>query len=78
MNGDPAMRKVIPASDPDRPPFVVASDEVAGSIVFEADGQAVRIGPDEARRIGRALIQAASLVEHAIRAADGGGSAPDF
>ncbi len=35
------------------------------------------IGLDEARRIAKALLQAASVVEGVARVADGGGSAPD-
>ncbi len=34
-------------------------------------------GPEEARRIAHALLQAAGVVEGTTRVADGGGSAPD-
>ncbi len=60
------MRKVIlHPSDPGRPPFVVTSDEDAGSIILEADGRSLRIGVDEARRIAQALLYAVGLVDQA-------------
>jgi hypothetical protein len=60
------MRKVIlHPSDPDRPPFVITSDEGANSIILEADGRSLRIGVDEARRIAQALLYAVGLVDQA-------------
>ena len=54
-----------------RRPFVVESDEGANSIILQAGGHAVRIGPEEARRVAEAMLQAASVVEHAARVASG-------
>ncbi len=72
------MHKIIPdRGAANRPPFVVVGDPTTGVVILEADRRQHWIGPDEARRIGRALLQAASIVEGVAKAADGGGSAPD-
>jgi hypothetical protein len=56
----------------DHRPFVVTPDEGANSIILQAAGHALRIGPDEARRLARALLQAASIVERAAQGEDEG------
>ncbi len=71
------MRKTIPPDAATRPAFVVEADEASIHVTLEADGQPHRFGPDEARQIGRALLQAASVVEHAARGEETGGSTPD-
>ncbi len=57
------MRKTIPPDAATRPAFVVEADEASIHVTLEADGQPHRFGPDEARQIGRALLQAASVVD---------------
>jgi hypothetical protein len=57
------MRKTIPPDVATRPAFVVEADEASIHVTLEADGQPHRFGPDEARQIGRALLQAASVVD---------------
>ncbi len=58
------MRETIPdRGAAKRPPFVVVGDETTGVVILEADRRRHWIGPDEARRIGHALLRAANLVE---------------
>ncbi len=72
------MRETIPdRGAAKRPPFVVVGDEATGVVILEADRRRHWIGPDEARRIAKALLQAASVVERAALGTDTGGSAPD-
>ena len=52
-------------------PLVVTSDEGARSIILEASGHAVRIGPEEAKQLAWALVHAVGLVEQAERPASG-------
>ncbi len=67
------MRKTIPPdAAPDRPPFVVEADGRSGLVMLEADGHPAWFTPAEARRIARALFQAASVVERAARGQDVG------
>ena len=58
------MREIIrDPGDSNRRPSVVESDGLVGRVILEIDGQLHRLGPDEARRIARALLQAASIVD---------------
>ncbi len=59
----------------DHRPFVVTSDEGAGSIILQAAGHALRIRPDEAKQLAWALVDAVGLVERSIRGANSGRAA---
>ncbi len=59
----------------DHRPFVVTSDEDAGSIILQSGGHAVRVHPDEAKQLAWALVHAVGLVERSIRRRDGEGVA---
>ncbi len=72
------MRKTIPdRGASNRPPYVDMSDETIGVVILEADRRRHWIGPDEARHIADALLQAAARVERAAPGADTGESASD-
>ncbi len=72
------MRKIIPnPTDPGPCGYVVESPGASDAVKLEADGVLHWFAPGDARRIAHALLRAAARVEPPIRAADGGGSAPD-
>lgn len=82
------MRKTIPPDAATRPAFVAEADEASLHVTLEADGHLHRFGPDEARRIARAKLQAARpsdrpdgrvrLAPHRAPASDGRDAAAMF
>ncbi len=72
------MREIIPnPARPGCPGYAVEANEGDGEVLLDADGLLHWFVPDSARRIARALLQAASIAEGVAKARDGGGSASD-